>query len=147
MSSGLEFALTQTDAGYEMPVISATRNSPRGKLMSALTQPANAGRPSRETFYVVDSAAMAWGDGGGEGFLGKELFVAQDGRQAHLIKVEPGAHAGSHSHDRTEHLLVLEGDFYDQNQTYKKGDFIVREPGANHIAGSKNGALIFLMFT
>lgn len=115
--------------------------------MSELMQPASAGRTDPEEFYVVDSDAMPWGDGGGEGFLGKELLKAADGREAHLIKVKPGAYAGSHSHDRTEHLLVIDGDFYDQNQTYKKGDFIVREVGANHIAGSKSGALIFLMFT
>ncbi|MBZ9775024.1 cupin domain-containing protein [Mesorhizobium sp. CO1-1-8] len=114
--------------------------------MNKLMQPASAGRPEEEKFYVVDSDAMAWGDGGGEGFLSKELLYSEDGRGAHLIKVEPGAYAGSHSHDRIEHLFVLEGDFYDQNQTYKKGDFVVREAGANHIAGSKNGALIFLMF-
>ena len=115
--------------------------------MSELMQPATSGRPDLENFYVVASRDLLWGDGGAEGFLGKELLRCEDGREAHLLKVEPGAYAGSHSHDRTEHLLVIEGDFYDQNQTYTKGDFIVREAGANHIAGSKNGALIFLMFT
>ncbi|WP_411035624.1 cupin domain-containing protein [Shinella sp. BYT-45] len=115
--------------------------------MSDLMQPASGNRPSQEIFHVVSSEALSWGDGGGEGFLGKELLNAEDGRQAYIIKVEPGAYAESHSHDRMEHLLVLEGDFYDQNQTYVKGDFVVREPGTNHIAGSRNGALIFLMFT
>lgn len=115
--------------------------------MSELMQPASGDRPAQEIFHVVSSAALPWGDGGGEGFLAKELLNAEDGRQAYIIKVEPGAYAGSHSHDRMEHLLVLEGDFYDQNQSYGRGDFVVREPKANHIAGSRNGALIFLMFT
>ena len=119
----------------------------KGNVMSNLMQPASGGRPAQENFYVVSRGALPWGDGGGEGFLGKELLNAADGRQAYIIKVEPGAYAASHSHDRMEHLLVLEGDFYDQNQTYVKGDFVVREPGANHIAGSHEGALIFLMFT
>ncbi len=41
---------------------------------------------------------------------------------------------------------VLEGDFYDQNQTYRVGDFIARQPGASHKAGSENGAVVLLFF-
>lgn len=140
--------MTLAVSDAEISLTSTAKQMPaKGNLMSDLMQPPSGGRPSQEIFHVVSSAAQPWVDGGGEGFLAKELLDAEDGRQAYIIKVEPGAHAGSHSHDRMEHLLVLEGDFYDQNQTYVKGDFVVRERGANHIAGSRNGALIFLMFT
>lgn len=40
----------------------------------------------------------------------------------------------------------MENDFCDQNQTHVRGGFVVRESGINHIAGSLNGALIFLLF-
>ncbi|MBV2185941.1 MAG: hypothetical protein KUL88_15525 [Rhizobium sp.] len=67
--------------------------------MSNLMHQASCCRPAQETFHVVSSEALLYGGVGGEGFLGKELLNAADGRQAYLIKVEPGAYAGSHSHD------------------------------------------------
>jgi anti-sigma factor ChrR (cupin superfamily) len=105
------------------------------------------GRPEIETFHVVASNSLAWKESEEKGFWTKELFTdASTGKVAMLMKVDPGAFADDHAHDVLEQIYVLEGDFYDQNQTYVTGDFIARQPGAIHRTGSKNGAVVLLFF-
>ena len=63
------------------------------------------------------------------------------------MKVEPGAWSPMHAHGEVEQVYVLEGSFYDQDNTYGPGDYIVRAAGADHTAGSENGALILLFYS
>ena len=64
-----------------------------------------------------------------------------------LMKLEGGTLAPPHSHDQLEQVLVLEGDFYDEYREYGPGDFIVRAPGAMHTGGSRNGAVVLLVYS
>jgi anti-sigma factor ChrR (cupin superfamily) len=101
----------------------------------------------KQTFHVVASHSLAWKELDEKGFWTKELFTdASTGKTAMLMKMDPGAFADDHAHDVLEQIYVLEGDFYDQNQTYAVGDYIARQPGAMHRAGSKNGAVVLLFF-
>lgn len=115
--------------------------------MTDYFQSPTAGRPELEVFETVRTANLDWRDGGGKGFWVKTLYHdPETGRETLLLKVDAGAYSASHSHDRLEQVYVIEGDFYDQNTTYHGGDFVMRKRGQNHVAGSKNGALIVLIF-
>lgn len=116
--------------------------------MKEIFQPARSGRPDIEQFSVIDTDSLDWQDSGATGFQHKVLYrEANDAIETMLIKAAPGAFSDNHSHDSREQIYVIDGDFYDQNHRYKAGDFIVREPGTNHIAGSDGGALILLIFS
>ena len=43
-------------------------------------------------------------------------------------------------------VYLLEGTFYDDEAEYRAGDFIVRAPGAVHTGGSRDGALVLLVY-
>jgi anti-sigma factor ChrR (cupin superfamily) len=104
-------------------------------------------RPQTEVFHVVASPSLEWQASEEKGFWTKHLFTdPRTSKVTMLMKVDPGAFADYHAHDVLEQIYVLEGDFYDQNQTYRVGDFIARQPGASHKAGSQNGAVVLLFF-
>ncbi len=104
-------------------------------------------RPAEGT-QMVRSATVAWQETGTEGFLIKPLFEdAATGQRTWLMKVEPGAEAPLHSHDETEQIYVIEGTFYDDENTYGPGDFAIRALGSMHRGGSKDGAIIMLVYS
>ena len=103
-------------------------------------------RPKNETL-VVRTADAPWQETGTAGFLIKPLYEdSASGQRTWLMKVEPGAEAPSHAHDETEQIYVIEGSFYDQDNTYGPGDFAIRAPGVMHTGGSKDGAIVFLVY-
>ena len=114
--------------------------------MQIFQKPARS-RSQTATFRVVASGSLAWKASEEKGFWTKELFTdASTGKATMLMKVDAGAFADDHAHDVLEQIYVLEGDFYDQDRTYVAGDYIVRQPGAMHRTGSKNGAVVLLVF-
>lgn len=100
--------------------------------------------PVAETLYA-SSAGCDWQESGVPGFLMKPLFESGS-RRTLLMKAEPGSFSEMHAHEETEELFVLEGSFYDQDRTYGVGDYAIRAPGYMHEAGSKNGAVILLIY-
>ena len=103
-------------------------------------------RPASGTL-VSRTQDMGWRETGTEGFLIKPLFEdAGTGQRTWLMKVEPGALAPPHAHDETEQIYVIEGSFYDDENTYGPGDFAVRAPGAVHTGGSRDGAIVMLVY-
>ncbi|EPC02771.1 hypothetical protein L861_23445 [Litchfieldella anticariensis FP35 = DSM 16096] len=116
--------------------------------MKEIFQPAKSGRSDIEQFLVIETESLDWQDSGIPGFQHKVLYREEnDAIETMLIEMAPGAFSDSHSHDRREQIYVINGDFYDQNHRYKAGDFLMREPETNHIAGSDGGALILLVFS
>ena len=96
----------------------------------------------------ADSTAAGWQECGAEGFLVKPLLEdSASGLRTWLMKVEPGAWSELHSHDELEQIFVLEGSFYDQEKTYRAGEYIVRAAGAMHTAGSETGATVLLFYS
>jgi anti-sigma factor ChrR (cupin superfamily) len=69
------------------------------------------------------------------------------GYSTQLMKVEPGTVSTPHSHDRIEQVYILEGDLYDDDGTvHEAGSFIVRQVGAVHSGGTRNGATMLVVY-
>lgn len=69
------------------------------------------------------------------------------GYRSLLLRVEPGPLGVLHAHEEIEQIYVLEGDFFDDEESYGPGDFLLRMPGAMHRAGSKNGCTMLIVYT
>ena len=96
----------------------------------------------------IASVPRDWQDCGADGFRIKPLVEDPgSGIRTWLMKVEPGAFAELHAHEEIEQIYVVEGSFYDQEKSYRAGDFIVRAPGAMHTAGSDSGAIVLLFYS
>lgn len=96
----------------------------------------------------VDAGTVEWQGCGADGFSIKPLLEdSSGGLRTWLMKVEPGASSDLHAHDEIEQIYVLEGSFFDQQKTYRAGEYIIRAPGAMHTAGSDSGALVLLFYS
>ena len=88
----------------------------------------------------------SWDKGDRPGELVRILVDDARGYRTMLLKVEPGPFGQAHSHDTIEQIYVLEGDFFDEEANYGRGDFVLRMPGAMHRTGSKNGCTMLLVY-
>jgi len=68
------------------------------------------------------------------------------GASAGLLRYEPGARVPLHEHVGYEHLLVLEGDQFDEDGTYPAGSFVIHPPGTRHSPGSVGGCVALLIY-
>ena len=93
----------------------------------------------------VIAATADWAASDTPGFLVRSLVEAP-GLKTRLMRVEAGAHAASHSHDAIEIVYVLDGQLYDDAGDHHAGDCIVRAAGAAHVAGSREGATLLLVY-
>ena len=105
------------------------------------------GLPSTESLDL-DTTRIDWQDRGAEGFRIKPLLQdAKTGIRTWLMQVDAGASAPMHAHDEIEQIYVIEGSFYDHDNRYGPGAFIVRAAGAMHSAGSDDGAVVMLFYS
>ena len=75
------------------------------------------------------------------------LYKEPDGGpRAVLLRYEPGARVAVHEHLGYEHILVLEGDQYDEEGTYPTGSFVINPPGTKHSPGSHGGCIALLIY-
>ena len=104
-------------------------------------------RPEGGTL-VARIAGSEWQDSGTEGFHIKPLYEDKaSGQRTWLMRVEPGAVAPAHAHEEFEQIYVIEGSFYDDENTYRAGDFAIRAPGVMHTGGSETGAIVMLVYS
>ncbi len=97
---------------------------------------------------MLRTSEIGWEGDIAEGFRYKTLFEDSENDQTTLLmKVGAGAEAKLHAHDKLEQVLLLEGQFYDQEHEYEAGDFIIRAAGAMHTGGSRTGALVLPVYT
>jgi len=97
---------------------------------------------------AIGSAVLPWQPSETPGFWIKPLLEdARAGQKTWLMKIDAGAFAPLHAHEELEQIYVLEGTFYDQDRSYAVGDFIARAPGAQHSAGSRDGAVMLLIYS
>ncbi len=68
------------------------------------------------------------------------------GPAAVLLRYEPGARVALHEHVGYEHLLVLEGDQFDEDGTYPAGTLVISPPGTKHSPGSQGGCVALLIY-
>jgi anti-sigma factor ChrR (cupin superfamily) len=91
-------------------------------------------------------AAGDWQPGERPGEMIRSLVDDPRGYRTMLLKVAPGPLGIMHAHDEIEQIYVMEGDFFDDDESYGPGDFLLRMPGAMHRAGSKGGCTMFIVY-
>jgi anti-sigma factor ChrR (cupin superfamily) len=75
------------------------------------------------------------------------LYHEEDGGPAAvLLRYEPGSRVALHEHVGYEHLLVLEGEQYDEDGSYPTGSLVIHPPGTRHSPGSVGGCLALLIY-
>jgi anti-sigma factor ChrR (cupin superfamily) len=87
-----------------------------------------------------------WDEGDRPGELKRILVDDPRGYRTMLSRVPPGPLGMLHAHDEIEQIYVMEGDFYDDDESYGPGDFVLRMPGAMHRAGSKGGCTMLIVY-
>jgi anti-sigma factor ChrR (cupin superfamily) len=104
--------------------------------------------PVVQSMYYA-SADKDWQPTETEGFWIKPLFEdVERGEKTMLMKVDSGAWSPMHTHPgELEQIYVVQGSFYDQDRTLGPGDFCCRAPDTAHEAGSKEGAIVLLVYT
>lgn len=103
--------------------------------------------PAVKGSHFLDATALQWQPSDTPGFHIVTLFEnPSTGESTVLMKVEPGASAGSHSHELFEEIYVLDGEFSDEERTYMRGQYCVRSPGTLHTAASKPGCVVMLIY-
>lgn len=65
-------------------------------------------------------------------------------RATSLVKYPAGSRFPSHSHERGEEFLVLEGIFSDEFGDYPPGTYVRNPPGSAHAPFSRDGCVIFV---
>ena len=103
-------------------------------------------RPSEGSHYLA-SEGMEWRQTGDAGFWVKPLFEDRaSGARTLLMRIDPGAQVGAHSHTELEEILVLSGEFSDEERTHRPGDYCVRAPGAMHTTRTERGCTILVIY-
>ena len=103
--------------------------------------------PDVKGSHFLDARALQWQPSDTPGFDIVTLFEnPSTGESTALMRVEPGAMTGSHSHDLFEEIYVLDGEFSDEERTYLRGQYCVRSPGTLHTAASKQGCVVILIY-
>lgn len=94
----------------------------------------------------VKLSAGDWQPGERPGEMIRSLLDDPRGYRTMLMKVAPGPLGMLHAHDEIEQIYVMEGDFFDDDESYGPGDFLLRMPGVMHRAGSKGGCTMFIAY-
>lgn len=75
------------------------------------------------------------------------LYREDDGGPAAvLLHYEPGSRVTRHEHVGYEHMLVLDGEQYDEDGSYPTGSLVIRPPGTPHSPGSVAGCVVLLVY-
>jgi quercetin dioxygenase-like cupin family protein len=103
--------------------------------------------PDVQGSHFLDATALQWQPTDTPGFDIVTLFENPfTGESTAMMRVEPGAGTGAHSHALFEEIYVLEGDFSDEERTYLRGQYCVRSPGTLHTAASERGCVVMLIY-
>lgn len=114
--------------------------SEKGKASGPLARPS-------EGSHHLDASALGWQPTDAPGFWSKPLLRDPiTGARTELSRMDPGAHVGAHSHAELEEILVLSGEFSDQERTYRTGDYCIRAPGALHTTHSERGCTVLVIY-
>ncbi|WP_298914543.1 cupin domain-containing protein [uncultured Roseobacter sp.] len=69
----------------------------------------------------------------------------QSGRCMYLLRCLPGARIKPHIHDRSEHLFIIEGEFWMNGKLFTAGDAQCSMPGTeHHEITMPNGCLVLI---
>ena len=95
---------------------------------------------------TITARAAGWTAGERSGETVRQLLDDPSGYRTMLMRVAPGPLGEMHAHDTIEQIYVIEGDFFDDEASYCPGDFVLRMPGTQHRAGSRNGCTMLLVY-
>jgi len=73
------------------------------------------------------------------------LYDEGEGARAVLLRYEPGARMDLHEHMGYEHMLVLQGDQFDEHGSYPAGSLVIQPAGTRHSPGSVGGCVALLI--
>ncbi|MFZ4746861.1 MAG: cupin domain-containing protein [Sphingomonas sp.] len=90
--------------------------------------------------------AAKWVDGERPGERIRCLIDDPAGYRTMVMTIGPGPLGERHAHDEIEQIYVLEGDFFDDDDSYGPGDFLLRMPGTMHRAGSRGGCTMMIAY-
>ena len=94
----------------------------------------------------IDLNSVAWTEAE-PGVYMKTIYKDKaSGESTILMKLDPGTRSAMHSHDQIEEILVLEGSFSDQHNTYTAGQYCIRAIGAEHETFSEHGGIVLLIY-
>jgi anti-sigma factor ChrR (cupin superfamily) len=80
------------------------------------------------------------------GILRKDLAPEPGGgSRSYLIRMEPGAVGGVHTHAEVEHCLVLEGDFTTAGRRLGPGDYHRAAGSSTHAGNATDGGCLLLI--
>ena len=80
------------------------------------------------------------------GIFRKDLAPEPAGdSRSYLIRMEPGAVGGVHTHVAVEHCLVVEGDFQTAGRVLRAGDYHRAARGSTHTGNSTVGGCLLLI--
>jgi anti-sigma factor ChrR (cupin superfamily) len=107
---------------------------------------ATAAPPALGTYYFLAADEGKW-IRIAPGISRKDLAPEPDGRsRSYLIRMEPGAVGGVHTHAAVEHCLVIEGDFTTAGRVLHAGDYHRAAQGSAHAGNStSNGCLLLIV--
>ena len=95
---------------------------------------------------TITARAAGWTAGERAGETVRQLLDDPSGYRTMLMQVAPGPLGEMHAHDSIEQIYVIEGDFFDDEASYGPGDFVLRMPGTQHRAGSREGCTMLIVY-
>lgn len=69
-----------------------------------------------------------------------------EGASAVFLRYQSGARVPEHEHVGYEHILVVEGEQFDEHGAYPAGSFVVNPPGTRHSPGSVGGCVVLVIY-
>lgn len=68
----------------------------------------------------------------------------EDARATSIVRYMPGAVFPLHTHPQGEEIVVLDGEFVDEQGVYPAGTYIKNPPGSGHAPSSATGCTLFV---
>jgi anti-sigma factor ChrR (cupin superfamily) len=95
---------------------------------------------------VVNSRSLPWQPSPTAGI--HRRMIERDGaevaRATSVVRYEPGSQFPTHTHTLGEEILVLAGEFADEQGAYGEGTYIKNPPGSAHSPRTTDGCLLFV---
>lgn len=99
--------------------------------------------PGDQEFVRIDTASAAWEPWTLDGVEVIRL-AERSGERVYMMRLRAGTIVPTHDHPGGEELLVLDGEFADQNGSYPKGTWLRMPAGSSHNLSSEQGCTIWL---
>jgi len=95
---------------------------------------------------VIDTGGLDWQASPSGGVWRKPLEreAPEHGRTTSLVRFAPGSSFAPHAHPQGEEILILEGEFSDDEGDYPAGTYLRNPPGSRHRPFSTPGCVLLV---